>query len=722
MTFLRRPGFRAILPAAITTAVCGTLLVAPSAGATPMPMEVLSELGSGPSKADVESGFSDRFIVKFEEGVADGPGGKAHAYGRVAKELGISVRELRGTAGGAVVVEAAAAISAESADSVVALLNAHPDVEHAEEDVLLHPLADVNDTFYPQQWNLHEETAGLRVPGAWDRSTGAGETIAVLDTGITDHSDLAPNVVPGYDFVTDPAISLDGNGRDGDPADPGDACLNPEPGTEPTDSSWHGTHVAGIAAAVGDNESGVVGVAYGANLQPLRVMGACGGYLSDTIDAITWAAGGAVEGAPVNYSPARIINMSLGSEGVCSPRLQSAIDFATNQGSVVIAAAGNETQPVANVLPANCNNVIAVGATDRAGNSASYSNYGPGVDVSAPGGESPHGIGSTYNTGQTTPGDEAYAAMQGTSMAAPHVAGVAALMLAANPDLSPAQVEQVLRDSARPLPGTCAGGCGAGIVDANAAVASVAGVPFSPSIRSTADVIAADSAGTLWNYPSNGKGGLLPRVKIGSGWSSLKSGMVTDWNSDGVLDLIAQWNDGQLSHYAGKFDGGFHPAKTIGRGWSDYSVTVGQWRSSDRYPGIVASDSSGSLWFYPNSSGGGLSTRTQIGAGWRGFYLTMTDFDSDSRMDILAKKSDGTLVQYRSDGNGRFLSEPRRVVGSGWQIINAMTDLRGFAGLGQQGLMTRLTDGRLAYYPFANGRWGGRSFVGAGWGTYNIFR
>ncbi|SDH87189.1 serine protease [Arthrobacter subterraneus] len=717
-----RSGSRVLLPLAMTTAIGASLLAAPAAGALSEPAQVpIDESVAAPSRADAGGTQpADRFIVKFRQDPAAAPGSRGNAYGRVAKELGIPVRELKETAGGAVVVEATGDVSSQAADAVVGVLNAHPDVEYAEIDVLLHPLATPNDQYYQHQWNLHEDTAGLRTPGAWDRSTGLGQTIAILDTGITEHSDLAANVLPGYDFIGDPALAADGNGRDPNPSDPGDACAS-----DGSRSSWHGTHVAGTAGAVGNNSKGVVGVAYGAKLLPLRVIGACGGRLSDTVDAVRWAVGGIVSGAPLNLTPARVINMSLGAEAVCQASMQSAIDFAVQRGSVVIAAAGNESQPAANVSPANCRNVVTVGATSRAGDSASYSNYGPELDVSAPGGDGNTGaenILSTVNSGTSAPAGATYGYMQGTSMAAPHVAGVAALMLSVNPLLSPAQIEQTLRDTARSLPGTCTGGCGTGIVDADAAVARVASEAFSPSLRSEADVVAADSAGTLWNYPSNGAGGFSNRVKIGSGWSSLKSGFVTDWNQDGVLDMVAQWKDGRLTVYPGKYAGGFGAAQAIGTGWRDYFVTVGQWRSGDRFPGIVATDPNGALWFYGNGSGGALSGRTAIGTGWKGLYLTMTDFDGDSRMDILAKKADGKLIQYRSDGAGRFLSESRTTIGTGWGIIDSMTDLPGFNGMNQQGIMTRLTDGRLAYYPFANGVWGARTIAGSGWGGYNLFR
>lgn len=726
MPFLS-PRFHTFLPAAITTAVLGTLLAAPPAGAAPTPpgQGLTDEVVAGASRVDsVPTESTDRFIVKFEGGASAASNIKGNAFGRVAKDLGISVKEVRQTVSDAVVVEAAGEVPSQGADSAVALLNSLPGVEYAEKDVLMRPLAAVNDEYQGFQWNLFNDFSGLRVSAAWDRSTGAGQTIAILDTGITAHNDLLDNVLPGYDFVADPEIAVDDTGRDADPSDPGDACQDPELG-EAGASSWHGTHVAGIAAAKGNNAIGIAGAAHGANLLPIRVMGACGGDLLDTVDALTWAAGGMVSGVPANASPARIINLSLGSEGVCSRTLQNAIDFAVQQGSVVIAAAGNEFQPAANVMPANCRNVVTVGATSRAGDSASYSNYGPEVDVSAPGGDGSTGsenILSTFNTGMTTPGTATYAYMQGTSMAAPHVAGVAALMLSINPALTPAQIEQMLRDSAQPFPGTCAGGCGTGIVDATAAVTLAAGVSSSPSLRSSADVVAADSGGTLWNYPSNGRGGFLPREKVGSGWSSLKQGFVTDWNSDGVLDIIAQWKDGRLTFYAGRYDGGFATARSIGTGWGDYFITVGKWRSSDRFPGIVATDPNGALWFYANASGGALSPRTGIGTGWRGLYLTMTDFDGDARMDILAKRADGNLIQYRSDGSGRFLAEARKTVGSGWQIADSMAPTTGFTGTGQQGLMTRLTDGSLAYYPYASGGWGARSIVGSGWGSFNLFR
>ena len=242
-----------------------------------------------------------------------------------------------------------------------------------------------------------------------------------------------------------------------------------------------------------------------------------------------------------------------------------------------------------------------------------------------------------------------------------------------------------------------------------------------PSIRTAADVVAAGSDGVLWNYPATGRGGFQPRQQIGVGWSGLNKGFVADWNSDGVFDLIAQWKDGRLSFYAGRADGGFAAGRIIGHGWGSYHITVGRWRTSDRYPGILAYDAAGALWYYGNSTGSLMSPRIRSGTGWGGLYLTMADFDQDGAQDLLAKRSDGRLALYRSTGNGGFLFESRRTVGTGWNSIGSISSAAGFT-TGSSGLMARLSDGRLAHYPFSKGIWGARTFVGQGWTPYNIFR
>jgi serine protease len=213
------------------------------------------------------------------------------------------------------------------------------------------------------------------------------------------------------------------------------------------------------------------------------VLGKCGGYTSDIAEAVIWAAGGTVAGVPANPTPARVINLSLGGPGSCGTTMQNAINSARARNAVVVVAAGNSSADAAGYTPAGCAGVISVAATDRYGARAYYSNYGSSVALAAPGGDmrssGSNGILSTFNTGTTTPGSDTYAYYQGTSMATPHVAAVAALMLARNPSLTPDQVSQRLRSSARPFPGACSG-CGAGLLDANAAVLAAAGTEPPP--------------------------------------------------------------------------------------------------------------------------------------------------------------------------------------------------------------------------------------------------
>ena len=276
-------------------------------------------------------------------------------------------------------------------------------------------------------------------------------------------------------MIIDTAVSNDGNGRDADASDPGDWVAAGECGfgSPASNSSWHGTHVAGTIAALTNNASGVAGVAFGAKVQPVRVLGKCGGYTSDIADGITWASGGAVTGLPANPTPARVISLSLGGGGACDTTTQNAINGARGRGTVVVVAAGNSNANAANFSPASCSGVISVAAVNRQGGKAYYSNFGAVVDVAAPGGDmrtnSGDGVLSTLNSGATAPGADAYAYYQGTSMATPHVSATVALMLAKKPALTPDQVETLLKGSTRAFPAACSQ-CGTGIVDANAAV------------------------------------------------------------------------------------------------------------------------------------------------------------------------------------------------------------------------------------------------------------
>lgn len=425
--------------------------------------------------------LAERLIVGYKSGAAEASSNRAAEADATAKGEATGERvdfERRLGTGAALVGLGDARSTTEVAD-VIAEFRSDPQVSYVVPDRLNTPQAGPDDTGYSGQRDLFETTAGMDVPAAWPTSTGSGVTVAVIDTGYVTHSDLAVNIVAGYDFISDTAVSADGDGRDSDPADPGDHSAANECGAgHPAGpSSWHGTRVAGTIAAATHSGKGSAGIAPGAKISPLRVLGTCGGYDSDIIDAITWASGGTVPGVPANAHVAKVIDMSLGGDGACTSATQSAITAAVNRGTTVVVAAGNDNDNVANHSPGNCADVISVAATDRAGAKASYSNYGSGVDISAPGGQTgaADGIHSTLNSGTTTPSTESYAHQQGTSMAAAHIAGLVALMKSADSALTPARIESAIKANARALPGSCPGGCGAGLADAARTVRAVRG-------------------------------------------------------------------------------------------------------------------------------------------------------------------------------------------------------------------------------------------------------
>ncbi|GAA2307667.1 S8 family peptidase [Streptomyces hawaiiensis] len=487
---------------------------------------------------------AERLIVGYKSGATEAKSNKAVAADAAAKaeKTGEEIDFQRRLGTGAALVELGDKPDRASVADVVAQYEADPQVAYVVPDRLNKPTAVTpNDTDYGKQWDLFESTAGMNVPGAWDTTTGSGVTVAVIDTGYVAHSDLAANIVGGYDFISDTAVSVDGNGRDSNPADPGDWYNDNEcgQGIPASTSSWHGTHVAGTIAAATNNGKGVAGIAYGAKISPVRVLGKCGGYDSDIIDAITWASGGTVSGVPANTNVAKVINMSLGGGGACSSATQSAINGAVNRGTSVVVAAGNENQNVSNASPANCNNVIAVAATNRAGSRASYSNYGSLVDIAAPGGETrtstANGILSTLNSGTKTPSSENYDYYQGTSMATPHVAGLAALMKSANSALTPAQIESAIKANARALPGTCSGGCGAGLADAAKTVQAVKGGSSTGTTFSSTTAVAIPDNGAAIESPITVTG------RSGNAPSALQVGVdiTHTYRGDLVIDLVA---------------------------------------------------------------------------------------------------------------------------------------------------------------------------------------
>ncbi|HET9048567.1 MAG TPA: S8 family serine peptidase [Chiayiivirga sp.] len=435
----------------------------------------------------------DSFIVYYR---GDAAPGEEHAKAaiavretlakdleRVNRHLKVKARQDRRLATGGHLIRVPHSMAKNAANAFMEALASNPQIESIEPNARYHALAVPNDPHYSKQWGLHEAAGGLNIESAWDYSLGTGVVIAVIDTGQTNHPDLNAKTVAGYDFVSDVDRAGDGNGRDADPSDPGDWNSAGECGddSDASSSSWHGTHVAGIAAALTHNGVGVAGAAPGAYLQPVRVLGKCGGSTADIAEAIIWASGGTVAGVPNNPTPARVLNMSLGGAGDCSVTEQRAIDSARSRKSVVVVAAGNSAQPVEWHSPANCQRVIAIAANDRDGERASYSNYGLGITVAAPGGDDSGAdlIYSTINGGSQGPASATYGYMAGTSMATPYVSGVVALMLERKPSLTPDQVATILRNTARPFPEDCIGGCGPGIVDADKAVYIARGGQYS---------------------------------------------------------------------------------------------------------------------------------------------------------------------------------------------------------------------------------------------------
>ncbi|MFG2364693.1 S8 family serine peptidase [Streptomyces mirabilis] len=485
---------------------------------------------------------AERLIVGYKSGAAEATSNSAASADAETKgkEAGENLDFTRRLGTGAALVGLGDRLGTKDVADVIAQYRADPQVAYAVPDRLNTPQADPNDTEYTKQWDLYEAKAGMNVPGAWSTSTGSGVTVAVIDTGYVAHSDVAANIVAGYDFISDTAVSVDGDGRDSNPADPGDYYAANECGSgiPASDSSWHGTHVAGTIAAVTGNNKGIAGIAYGAKISPLRVLGKCGGYDSDIIDAITWASGGTVSGVPANANVAKVINMSLGGSGACTSATQSAITAAVNRGTTVVVAAGNDNDNAANYSPASCNNVITVAATGRSGSRASYSNYGSIVDISAPGGDmstaTANGIYSTLNSGTKTPSSESYAYYQGTSMATPHIVGLVALMKSANSSLTPAQIETAVKSNARALPGTCSGGCGAGLADATKTVQAVSGATTGTTFSNT----------TALSIPDNGsavESSIAVSGRTGNAPSTLQVGVdiTHTYRGDLVIDLVA---------------------------------------------------------------------------------------------------------------------------------------------------------------------------------------
>jgi len=551
------------------------LLAAPSGAQTPAEVASAQPPGASASARVIVKYRSDSPLLR-RRALAAGVQqiGDAAALGR---RMGLPLRA------GADIAERTHVVFANGMTSrqLAAHLSAESDIEYAVPDQRRR-LAAPNDPLYlagpavggsaggpaAGQWYLRapagEVQSSIDVETAWNYTTGNSNiVVAVIDTGVRfDHPDLlrvaaGGNLLPGYDMISDVDVANDGDGRDADPSDPGDWLTLHEvrkaggpfedcsPAAEA--SSWHGTQISGLIGALTNNGLGMAGVGRNVRVLPVRALGKCGGFDSDIIAGMRWAAGLPVAGLPINPTPARVLNLSLGGDGACEAAYRDALTEITARGAVVVASAGNSAGHAVST-PANCPGVIAVGGLRHVGTKVGFSDLGPEVALSAPAGNCVDiGFGdpcrypilTTSNAGATTPLADAaggsiytdsFNASVGTSFAAPLVAGTAALMLSAQPMLTPSTLRTLLQGSARPFPtrgGESGDGtsvsqctlpqfngstpvdqlqcycttatCGAGMLDAGAAVSAALGLskPVSP----------LNFQGLWWNAPAGSESG-----------------------------------------------------------------------------------------------------------------------------------------------------------------------------------------------------------------------
>lgn len=514
-----------------TALILGTIITAAS-------LPVLAQ-----ASVQTDDTIGNRVIVKYKSTTltpTEAHTLSASQLSELSEALGAPIMRQRSFKASAFSLELPKSTPADQLKEKVAALNTQAEIEYAEIDhkrfiTAMPASGTTNDRYFNNQWYLTSGYGGIKADMAWKKGlTGKGVTIAVVDTGYTPHNDFGDNIKPGYDFIGFDNARLgiaatDGDdtpGRDMDASDPGDAvtqsykndvqsklsgahvdsilgCENQEK------SSWHGTVVSGILGAKANNGEGITGIVPDANIIVSRALGKCGGYLSDIMDAARWSAGLPVRGFPNNPTPAKIINLSLGGPGKCSITEQNAINDIVAKGSIVVVAAGNDATNVNNYSPANCENVITVGATTRGGNKARYSNSGQEVDISAPGGSADGWIASTYHDKAAGPivqtDSSAYREFQGTSFAAPLVSGVVAMLAEQDSTIDHTRAKQALKlASAFPNGSNCnTSNCGAGILNAGTALKLIeaTGSQASSGVPEVIDTLVSSAS------PSGGSGG-----------------------------------------------------------------------------------------------------------------------------------------------------------------------------------------------------------------------
>lgn len=491
-----------------------------------------------------------------EQSAAGSAEARSAELSQLARDLGARIRVSSGPSAQWSVVQA----DGVSEEQLITSLSNRPGVASVVPDRRKTIRRMPNDPRYAEQWAwAQQQAASIRAEQAWDITTGsAAVVVAVVDTGVRfEHEDLRDRLLPGYDFIADIETAGDGDGRDADPSDPGDfltsaelhgeffeGCGDGDAGDQPVSSSWHGTMVSGIVAAAGNNSRGIAGVGWETRVLPLRVLGKCGGYDSDIVAAMRWAAGLQVPGVPNNPYPARIVNLSLGGEYSCSRIYRQTLEELRQRGVLVVAAAGNSGGGVEE--PGNCPGVVTVGGLRHDGIKVRYSSFGPEVSLSAPSGNCGEGwscqyqITTTTNLGRTYPTQNGYTdgnnAATGTSFSTPQASGVLALMLAIHPGLSADTLESRLLGSTRAFPvvaglpqcssqdrstGECncvTGQCGAGMLDAAAAVSS--------ALRPQAQ-IQVSGGGTEWTLDARNSTAAQGRRIVSWEWQASGGASVT---------------------------------------------------------------------------------------------------------------------------------------------------------------------------------------------------
>lgn len=683
-----------------------------------------------------------RLLVKFAE--------DSKAANHPDERAAILRRAVRGSVGTEVDMAALGVSVVEVEGDPAALANAlnqRRDIDFVQIEGLTYPASTPPDPLFPDQWGLHSGAGGIGADRALDWASGSGVRVAVVDSGMTDHPDLAGQWIGGYDFVSEVAKSGDGNGRDPDPHDEGDFYGG-------NNSSWHGTHVAGIVAAK-RNKIGITGVAPNAKLVPVRVLGRNGGTVRDVVEGMMWAAGVPIPGVPDNPYPARIINLSIGNKGssraTCSPFAQQAVDKARSRGALLVVSAGNEAIDASDTPYGSCRGVLTVGASAHDRTKAVFSNFGNHVDVMAPGGDPV--IMSTFLNNATTRHNPKYTyrGLWGTSMAAPMVSGVAAMALSVNPNLSEGQLKNLLTSNTNPMR-SCLNGkqrvaCGTGLVDATKVViaaaqtvgktlkpASVAGRPASkPSnVRGDhngdryADVIGVDKWGYTHYWASRSNGNRINWIYQGSRGNQFRGmnyiAQVGDLNGDKRTDLIARDRNGNLWAFYSLGQGYFGNPRQIGKRWSqlDLILPAGNLRGGSTQYLLARHRQQGTLWAY-RFTPTGLKDGQVVGWKWgnQRTLIGVGDKTNDGIADLLSIDRQGRLWYYAGQRNGRF-AEARRS-GGGWGSFPNAVSPGDLNGDGRWDMLGRRNDGVLwGYLNYANGGWSEAFVVGQYMTNYRL--